>query len=112
MRASAGTVSVGSQCATCSLRTLDIVTEGGALLPRPRPRPPPGNPKPPPVNDLIVQVASLWLPPGPCPELVEGPKPSNFTCLIATSALPRLATMTFTFTGCPGTTTPASARAW
>ena len=38
-------------------------------------------------------------------------KPSNFTCLTVTSAVPWLATMTDTFTGCPGTTTPSSASA-
>jgi hypothetical protein len=38
-------------------------------------------------------------------------KPRNRTCLTVTSAAPRLATITFTFTACPGTTTPSSASA-
>src|ERR1700736_6464978 len=93
-RGPAGIVSAGSQGAPPSSLIVDIATAGAGTAPPP-PRPPP-KPNPPPVNAVIAHAASPSNPP-------------NVTCFTVTSAAPRLATMTFTFTGWPGTTTPAAA---
>ena len=73
-----------------------------------RPRPPPGKPKAG-VKATIEHSDESALPAAPDPVA----KPSNVTFRIATSPPPRLATMTLTFTGWPGTTTPpCAARSW